>query len=392
MNSNLRNLLLAQFLSAFADNAILFTAIAIALKAGQSNDTYTSILQGCLLIPFVLFAPWVGPFADKQPKKRVLLFANLIKMAGASLMLFDVSTFVAYAIVGLGAAIYAPAKYGILPELVDHDELVKANGWIEGSTLLAILAGGIIGGKIADSSPMLAIVLTLVLYLLAAVLALYIHSEFVAKPRERAALPHFIYMLKTLLVIPRARFATLGVSLFWAAGVVIRVGLVAWAPLVLGITQSEKIAELSVALVIGIAIGAACAPALIPLEKLRQARFAAYVMGLFVMVLAYTDYIWMTRGTLLLIGLCGGIFVVPINAALQEVGHKTIGSGGAVAIQGFFENLSMLIATGLFAIAMKAQVSPIHALFSLGMIIIVVTMIVALQLPEKEITAQEGDL
>lgn len=384
MNSNMRNLLLAQFLSAFADNAILFTIIAIVLKNGQGNDTYTSLLQGCLLVPFVLFAPWVGPFADKQPKKRVLLFANIIKMVGASLMLFDASTFVAYGIVGLGAAIYAPAKYGILPELVRHNELVKANGWIEGSTLLAILAGGIIGGKVADVSPTIAIALTLTLYFLAAVLALFIHSEFIAKPRERAALPHFIYMLKTLFVIPRARFATLGVSLFWAAGVVIRVGLVAWAPIVLGITQSEKIAELSVALVIGIAIGAACAPMLIPLEKLRQARIAAYLMGLFVMLLAYTDHIWMTRGTLLLIGLCGGIFLVPINAALQEIGHKTIGSGGAVAIQGFFENLSMLISVGLFALAMKAQISPIHALFSLGVIIIVATMVVTLQLPEKE--------
>jgi MFS transporter, LPLT family, lysophospholipid transporter len=384
MNSNMRNLLIAQFLSAFADNAILFTIIAMVLKTGQGNDTYTSLLQGCLLIPFVLFAPWVGPFADKQPKKRVLLFANIIKMVGASLMLFDASTFLAYGIVGLGAAIYAPAKYGILPELVSHDELVKANGWIEGSTLLAILAGGIIGGKIADISPTIAIVLTLSLYCLAAVLALFIHSEFIAKPRERAALPHFIYMLKTLFVIPRARFATLGVSLFWAAGVVIRVGLVAWAPIVLGITQSEKIAELSVALVIGIAIGAACAPMLIPLEKLRQARIASYLMGLFVMVLAYTDHIWMTRGALLLVGLCGGIFLVPINAALQEIGHKTIGSGGAVSIQGFFENVTMLISVGLFALAMKAQISPIHALLSLGVIIIVATMIVALQLPEKE--------
>lgn len=384
MNSNIRNLLLAQFLSAFADNAILFTAIAIVLKNGQGNDTYTSLLQGCLLIPFVLFAPWVGPFADKHPKKRVLLIANLIKMIGAGLMFFDVSIFMAYSIVGLGAAIYSPAKYGILPELVTHTELVKANSWIEGSTLLAILAGGIIGGKIADHSAIIAIAMTLVLYLMAALLALFIHSEFIAKPRERAALPHFIYMLKTLSAIPRARFATLGVSLFWAAGVVIRVGLVAWAPVVLGITQSEKIAELSVALVIGIAIGAGCAPLLVPLEKLRQSRLAAYVMGLLVMCLAYTDQLWMTRSTLFLIGLCGGVFVVPINAALQEVGHKTVGSGGAVAIQGFFENVAMLLATSLFALAMHVQISPIHALFALGVLIIITTILVALQLPEKD--------
>jgi LPLT family lysophospholipid transporter-like MFS transporter len=382
MNNNMRYLLLAQFLSAFADNAILFTAIAMILKTGLGGDTYTSILQGSLLIPFVLLAPWIGPYADKQPKTRVLMLANIIKMVGAALMLLHVSPLIAYGIIGIGAAIYSPAKYGILPELVDHSHLVKANGWIEGSTLLAILAGGIVGGAIADHSPFLAIVLTIVLYIVAAALALLIRNTFIAKAESHPALPHFISMMRTLLHSPRARFATLGVSLFWAAGVVIRVGIVAWAPLVLGMTNSEDIAKLSVALVIGIAVGTQCAPFLIPLEKLRTARLAAYAMGLFVMLFAYATTLEMTYATLALIGLCGGIFVVPINAALQEIGHQTIGSGGAVAIQGFFENLAMLIATGIFAVAMAMHISPVIALFSLGLLVMMFTAVVALQLPE----------
>jgi LPLT family lysophospholipid transporter-like MFS transporter len=147
-------------------------------------------------------------------------------------------------------------------------------------------------------------------------------------------------------------------------------------------TNSEDIAKLSVALVIGIAVGTQCAPFLIPLEKLRTARLAAYAMGLFVMLFAYATTLEMTYATLALIGLCGGIFVVPINAALQEIGHQTIGSGGAVAIQGFFENLAMLIATGIFAVAMAMHISPVIALFSLGLLVMMFTAVVALQLPE----------
>lgn len=383
MNRNIGFLLTAQFLSAFADNAILFTAISVILKSGLGGDAYTSILQGSLLIPFVLLAPWVGPYADTRPKTHVLMIANIIKTVGAVLMLLHVSPLVAYAIVGIGAAMYSPAKYGILPELVDHHHLVKANGWIEGSTLLAILAGGIVGGAIADRSPSLAIIITIALYVVAATLALFIRNNVVAKTKSPSALPHFISMMKTLLASPRARFATLGVSLFWGAGVVIRVGLVAWAPLVLGISSSEDIAKLSVALVIGIAIGTFCAPFLISLEKLRATRIAAYAMGLFIILFAYATTLEMTYTTLALIGLCGGIFVVPINAALQDIGHKSIGSGGAVAIQAFFENLAMLATTGLFAIAMAINITPIHALCSLGVAVILATLLITWQLPNQ---------
>jgi len=127
-------LLVAQFLTAFADNAILFTLVAMVLQADNIGDWYIPALQGSFLLAFVLLAPWVGPLADRYPKPHVLIAGNLIKLAGVLLLLIGVEPLIAYALVGLGAALYSPAKYGILPEMVNTDTLVRANGWIEATT------------------------------------------------------------------------------------------------------------------------------------------------------------------------------------------------------------------------------------------------------------------
>ena len=136
MNRNLYILLLAQFLSAFADNAILFTVIAMIMETATAAAWYIPALQASFLVAFVLLAPWVGPFADARPKASVLVSANVVKAIGAGLLLINLEPLFAYAMIGVGAAMYSPAKYGILPELVAHEKLVKANGWIEGSTIV----------------------------------------------------------------------------------------------------------------------------------------------------------------------------------------------------------------------------------------------------------------
>ncbi|MDD5115435.1 MAG: MFS transporter, partial [Methylobacter sp.] len=150
MTKHIYPLLIAQFLSAFADNAILFTVIALVMQSAQLASWYVPALQSSFLLAFVLLAPWVGGFADHHAKSKVLIIANLIKASGAGLLLLHVEPLLAYGVVGMGAAIYSPAKYGILPELVGHDSLVKANSWIEGSTILAILLGMVIGARVAD--------------------------------------------------------------------------------------------------------------------------------------------------------------------------------------------------------------------------------------------------
>ena len=189
-------------------------------------------------------------------------------------------------------------------------------------------------------------------------------------------------MVRRLLSTPRARFSTLGVSLFWAVSVVLRVLLVAWAPAVLLIQQTSKIAELVMFLAFGVTVDALLAARFIPLAFLRRARLAAYGMGVVVLLLSLVDNLWLARAALFAAGIAGGMFVVPINAALQEIGHKSIGAGGAVAVQNFFENLAMLIASGLYSIAAGMGVLPVPAINALGVFVLVATAIISWHLPK----------
>ena len=382
MNKDIYKVLGTQFLTAFADNAVLFTAVTMVMQQIEISGWYIPALQASFLVAYVIFAPWVGGYADGRPKRNVMLSANLIKAIGASFLLLQIEPMLAYSIIGLGAAMYSPAKYGILPELVDKDTLVKANGWIEGSTILAILSGTLVGAVIAEFSIFIALIMVIGLYISSAIIAKTIKHKHIVGNASKNALRDFYSQMHGLLETPRARFATLGVSLFWAAATVLRVLLIAWAPVVLFIYTTTEIALLTLFVAVGIAVGSILVPKLIPMAYLRRARLAAYAMGLVIISLSLLDNIWAARSGLFLAGICGGLFVVPINAALQEIGHLSIGAGGAVAIQNFFENFAMLIASGIYAMVAGAGISPVITMTSLGAIVIALTMLVSFHLPK----------
>lgn len=386
MNKHIYPLLIAQFLSAFADNAILFTVIALVMQSTQLAGWYVPALQSSFLLAFVLLAPWVGGFADHHAKSKVLIIANLIKASGAGLLLLHVEPLLAYGVVGMGAAIYSPAKYGILPELVGHDSLVKANSWIEGSTILAILLGMVIGARVADYSITAALALTIGLFVVSAIVTLRLPVKIKQKLSDDSGLKvvQFARQIGQFFDTPRSRFAILGGSLFWAAAATLRVILVAWAPLVLALKNATDIAQLTLFLAVGIIVGSVLVPRMIPLEHLRRARVPAYLMALCICILSLMDGLWPARFTLFFIGMMGGMFIVPVNAALQELGQQSIGSGSAVALQGFFQNLAMLLAVGGYTYAASQQVGPIMAMTVLGALVFTATFLVALKLPDRQ--------
>ena len=389
MNRGVYALLIAQFLTAFADNAILFTAIAIVLRAPTTAPWYVPALQSAFLVAFVVLAPMVGPLADSRPKSRILMLGNVLKAAGVMLMLFGVEPIAAYGLVGIGAAVYGPAKYGILPEIVDHTRLVRANGWIEGSTIVAIIVGTVVGARIADVSIHGAMIVVIGCYALSLLATFFVPR--VAPTRRLVIDPrHFLQMMRTLLATSRARFVMLGTSLFWAAAAVLRLLLVAWAPLVLLTHNTTDIADLTLALALGIIVGAMLAPRLIPIESLRRARLAAYLMGVCILALSQLDSVWPARAMLVAIGIAGGLFMVPVNAALQEIGHKTIGSGGAVALQNFFENATMLVTVGLYTVAAGRGVSPVASIVGVGVFVLIMTALVSWRLPADSAGAGKG--
>ena len=392
MNRGVRVLLGAQFLTAFADNAILFTAIAMLFFDHDAPRAawYVPALQASFLVAFVALAPWSGPFADRRPKPQVLLIGNVLKAAGAGLMFAGVEPLAAYALVGAGAAVYSPAKYGILPELVGSDRLVRANGWIEGSTILAIVLGTVVGSRIADRSISYALMMVIACYALSAAATLALPRLPAAQADAAAGIRTFVGRFRTLFETATWRFSMLGNALFWASAAVLRLLLVAWAPVVLLTATASDVADLTLFLALGIVVGALLVPHLIPIERLRRARLAAYAMGVAILVFSLAGSAWPARAALFAIGICGGMFLVPINAALQNIGHRTIGSGRAVALQSFFENASMLTSVAIYTAAVSAGAQPVHSILVVGVLVLIATTLVSWRLPPDPVANSGG--
>lgn len=365
--------LIAQFMSALADNALLFAAIAL-LKSQSAPNWQIPMLQEFFVIAFILLAPFVGPIADGFAKGRVMLVANCIKLLGAAAMFLQVPPLLAYSIVGAGAAAYSPAKYGILSELVTPDKLVKANGLIEGSTIVAILLGAVLGGKLADASTNIALISVCVCYCIAAVSNTFIPKLPVARPDTKLQpsklVKEFLVALKTLSFNVDARFSLIGSSIFWGAGSTLRLLLVAWVPVALSINDLSMPANLSGAVAIGIAIGAALAANVVSLKNINRVLPAGLLIGVLIMIFAHSTSLTMAAVVLILVGAAGGFYVVPLNALLQERGHETVGSGNAVAVQNFFENFCMLTLVGLYIVMQKNNVPVITSAFAFGGIIL----------------------
>ena len=365
--------LFAQFVSALADNALLFAAIAL-LKSQSASDWQIPMLQEFFVIAFIVLAPFVGPFADGFPKGRVMLMANCIKLLGAITKFLHVPPLLAYGLVGIGAAAYSPAKYGILSELVTPAKLVKANGMIEGSTIIAILLGAVLGGKLADVSTTIALASVCTCYLMAAVASLFIPKLPVARPDTKLQLcklvNEFIAALKTLVLNQDARFSLLGSSIFWGTGATLRLMLVAWVPVALSINDLSMPANLSGAVAIGIAMGAALAANLVSLKNVNRVLPAGLLIGVFIMLFAHANSLIVAIILLVLVGAAGGFYVVPLNALLQERGHETVGAGNAVAVQNFFENFCMLTLIGIYILMQRNHVPVINITFIFGGIIL----------------------
>jgi len=383
MNKQIYPLLLAQFLSAFADNAVLFTVIALVMQAANLESWYVPAVQSAFYVAYIVLAPWAGEIADTHPKARVLFIANLIKAVGAGLLLLDIEPILAYSIVGIGAAIYTPVKYGILPELAAHHHLVKANGLMEGSTILAILLGMVVGAAVADYSIVIALAGTVVIYVISAILTWFLPKGLIRKSEPGFKVLIFARGIGEFFTQPKSSFAISGSAMFWMAAATLRVILIAWAPLVLWTKTATEIAELTLFLAIGIVIGSAIVPKLIPLEHIRRTRIPGYFMAAFMVMLAITDSVWPARWVLIIIGMAGGMFIVPINALLQELGKGSIGCGRAVAVQNFFNSLAMLGGVGCYTFAAARQADPIASMMVLGLFVYLVTFFITLSLRRR---------
>ena len=337
----------AQFLSAFGDNALLFATLAL-MKQQFYPDWSQPVMQMLFVGAYILFAPFVGQFADSFAKGRVMMVANGMKLVGAGCICFGLNPFIGYTLVGMGAAAYSPAKYGILGELTTGDKLVKANGLMESSTIAAILLGSMAGGILADWH---------VLYGGAVIANLWIPKLPAARPGQSwrfTPMTHsFFSACKTLWRNGETRFSLMGTSLFWGAGVTLRFLLVLWVPAALGITSNAMPTYLNAMVAVGIVLGAGAAARLVTLQTVSRCMPAGILIGVAVILFAVQHALLPAFALLLLLGIFGGFFIVPLNALLQERGKHTVGAGNAIAVQNLGENVAMLLMLGLYSLAVR---------------------------------------
>ncbi|EED5351989.1 TPA: lysophospholipid transporter LplT [Salmonella enterica] len=353
------SVIVAQFLSAFGDNALLFATLAL-LKAQFYPDWSQPVLQMVFVGAYILFAPFVGQIADSFAKGRVMMVANGLKLAGAAGICLGVNPFVGYTLVGIGAAAYSPAKYGILGELTTGDKLVKANGLMEASTIAAILLGSVAGGVLADWHVIAALVACALAYAGAVAANLFIPKLVAARPgqswRLSAMTRSFFSACVVLWRNGETRFSLVGTGLFWGAGVTLRFLLVLWVPVALGITDNATPTYLNAMVAVGIVVGAGAAAKLVTLETVSRCMPAGILIGVVVAIFSLQHALLPAYALLLLIGMLGGFFVVPLNALLQDRGKKSVGAGNAIAVQNLGENSAMLLMLGLYSLAVLVGV------------------------------------
>jgi LPLT family lysophospholipid transporter-like MFS transporter len=370
MNRGFYTIMAAQFFSSLADNALLFVAIDLLITM-KSPGWITPLLKFLFVLFYVLLAAFVGAFADALPKGRVMFIANLIKIFGCTVLFYEVHPLAAYAIVGIGAAVYSPAKYGILTELLPPEKLVAANGWIEGLTITSIILGTVMGGAlVSDRAETImtgwdigltnpaygALMIVAVLYVAAALFNLRIpHTGCVYPHQERNPARLIEDFANCCVILWKDKLGQISLAvttLFWGTGATLQFIVLEWAKQSLGMSY-EKATTMVGLVGLGVTFGAVMSARMITLRRSLSVIPLGIAMGVMVMAMAFIHTPWLAYPMLIVIGGLAGFFVVPMNALLQHRGHVLMSAGHSIAVQNFNENLSILTMLAVYSLMLR---------------------------------------
>jgi len=381
----------AQFFSSLADNALFVTAVQL-LRSSHAPEWQQAALVPMFALFYVVLAPFVGAFADSMPKGKVMFLSNFVKVLGCLFMLFGSHPLLAYAIVGLGAAAYSPAKYGILTELLPASQLVKANGWIEGLTIASIILGVLLGGQLVgpviapwllsfdfplidtgvNNAPEAAISVLIFVYLLAAWFNTHIPLTGVdMRPmplRVTSLLPDFWVCNARLWRDKLGQISLAATTLIWGVAGNLRFIVLAWAAAALGYSVTQASALQGV-VAIGMAAGAIVASMRMRLEDGPRVIKLGIVMGILIILLIFISNVWVAAPFLILLGALGGFLVVPMNALLQHRGHNLMGSGRSIAVQNFNEQACILGLGAAYSLSTGLGLPTFAAITGFGVVI-----------------------
>ena len=391
MKRGFYTIMAAQFFSSLADNALFVVAVELLRNSGAPQWQPAALVPMFALF-YVVLAPFVGALADARPKGQVMFISNSIKVVGCLMMLFGSHPLMAYAIVGLGAAAYSPAKYGILTELLPASQLVKANGWIEGLTIASIILGVLLGGQLVganisaallqidipflttgvDSAAEAAISCLIFVYILAAWFNTRIPRtgvEMRPMPSNKLELLPDFWRCNTALWRDKLGQISLATTtLFWGVSGNLRYIVLAWSAAALGYSTSQASSLVGV-VAIGTAVGAVLASMRMRLDQATSVMPLGIGMGLLVILMNFIDNVWVAAPFLILLGGLGGFLVVPMNALLQHRGHNLMGAGRSIAVQNFNEQACILALGGFYSLSTGMGLSAFGAITAFGIVV-----------------------
>jgi MFS family permease len=396
MNKGFYTIMAAQFFSSLADNALLISAIALLIEM-TAPEWMKPMLKLFFTVSYVVLAPFVGAFADALPKGKVMFYTNAIKVVGCAMMFASIHPLLAYAVVGLGAAAYSPAKYGILTELLPPSKLVAANGWIEGTTVGSIILGTVVGGALISPSVSTviiglgipgvyspatgAIVVIGFVYLLAALINLRIPDTGARYQKQHTdpilLIREFWHCNMTLWRDKLGQISLAVTTLFWGAGAVLQFIVLEWAKQQLGLPLNRA-AILQGVVALGIAVGAMLAARFVTLRRSPRVIPLGIAMGVLVPSMTLVTSLPASYPLLILVGGLAGFFVVPMNALLQHRGHVLMSAGHSIAVQNFNENLNVLTMLGIYALLLKFELH-INSIILLFGAFVAITMLLVRQ-------------
>lgn len=367
-------LISAQFASGLADNALLILGIAFLSEQGYPG-WWAPLLKFSFTLSYVFLAPLMGPLADAFSKAKLMACMNALKVVGVGFIFTSLHPMLAFAIAGIAASAYAPAKYGLVTETVPAEKLVKANGWLEVTVVMSVILGTACGGLLVASKsfawmstlnlsfiellglsletqyagPLLSLI---VIYSIAGLLNFGIPSvniRYVQQSMKPVALfKNFIQSNRILWQDPVGKLSLAVTTLFWGIGAVVQFAVLLWAKEALNMPL-EQASLLQAVVAFGVIFGAGMAGHYVALQNAYKVLPLGMWLGLSLPALAFSTSLWIAIPLMLITGFAGGMLMVPMNAMLQNRGYTLLTAGRSIAVQGFNENASVMVMLGVYS-------------------------------------------
>jgi MFS family permease len=367
-------LISAQFASGLADNAFLILGIAFLSEQGYPG-WWAPLLKFSFTLSYVFLAPLMGPLADAYAKAKLMACMNALKVVGVAFIFTSFHPMLAFAIVGMAASAYAPAKYGLVTETVPAEQLVKANGWLEVTVVMSVILGTACGGLLVASKsfehmallnqgfiqylnlpiqtqyagPLLSLI---VIYIAAAMLNFgipHVDIKYVQQSMEPIELfKNFLQSNRILWKDAVGKLSLAVTTLFWGVGAVVQFAVLLWAKEALDMPL-EQASLLQAVVAFGVIFGAGMAGHMVALHQAHRVLPLGLWLGISLPALVFSTSLWIAIPLMLLTGFAGGMLMVPMNALLQNRGYKLLTAGRSIAVQGFNENASVMIMLGVYS-------------------------------------------